>query len=72
MKTKASLLFSLLLITAFVLTACGGNAATPTPAATEPPATAAPATEAPTATAAPVEPAGTLTIWADDTREVGS
>ena len=68
MKTKMSLLFSLLLITAFVLSACGG-------AATEAPATEAPATEAPTEapateapTAAPVEPAGTLTIWADDTR----
>src|SRR4030095_12970174 len=69
MKTKMSLLFSLLLITAFVLSACGG-AATEAPATeaptTEAPATEAPATEAPTA--APVEPAGTLTIWADDTR----
>jgi maltose/maltodextrin transport system substrate-binding protein/arabinogalactan oligomer/maltooligosaccharide transport system substrate-binding protein len=66
MKSKLNLLFSLLLITAFVLSACG------TPA-TEAPATAAPATEAPPATevateAPVVEPAGTLTIWADDTR----
>jgi maltose-binding protein MalE len=66
MKSKMNLLFSLLLITAFALSACA-------PAATEAPvATAAPATEV-AATAAPtepsvVEPAGTLTIWADDTR----
>lgn len=64
MKTKLSLLISMMLIAAFVLSACGG--------ATEAPATEAPATEVP-ATAAPteppvVEPAGTLTIWADDTR----
>jgi len=66
MKTKFSLLFSLLLITAFVLSACGG-AATEAPVATEAPATEAPATAAPTE-APVVEPAGTLTIWADDTR----
>jgi len=65
MKTKVSLLFSLLLITAFVLSACG-TPATEAPA-TQAPATAAPATEAPTE-APVVEPAGTLTIWADDTR----
>ena len=66
MKTKVSLLFSLLLITAFVLSACG-TPATATPVATEAPATEAPtATQAPTS--APAEPAGTLTIWADDTR----
>ncbi|MFT3895255.1 MAG: extracellular solute-binding protein [Anaerolineales bacterium] len=68
MKTKVSLLFSLLLITAFVLSACG-TPATATPVATEAPATEAPteaATEAPTS--APAEPAGKLTIWADDTR----
>ena len=68
MKNKLMWLFSFLLITAFVLSACG-------PAATEAPATEAPvvATEAPAteppATEAPVvEPAGTLRIWADDTR----
>ena len=67
MKTKMNLLFSLMLITAFVLAACGG-AATETPAATEAPVvTEAPATAAPTE-APVVEPAGTLTIWADDTR----
>jgi maltose/maltodextrin transport system substrate-binding protein/arabinogalactan oligomer/maltooligosaccharide transport system substrate-binding protein len=67
MKNKLSLLFSFLLISAFVLAACSG--------ATEAPATEEPgvvteepvvATEEPTA--APVEPAGTLRIWADDTR----
>ena len=63
MKTKTNVLFSLLLITAFVLAACGPKA---TPAPTQAPATAAPATEAPTAvateaptTAAPVE----VTFW---------
>lgn len=64
MKIKSNLLFSLLLIAAVLLSACAP--------ATEAPATEAPATEAP-ATAEPteppvVEPAGTLTIWADDTR----
>ncbi len=69
MKTKLSLLFSLLLISAFVLAACGGGA-TETPAMEEPaPApTEKPAEPAPEPTAAPVEPAGTLRIWADDTR----
>jgi maltose-binding protein MalE len=61
MKSKMNLLFSLLLVTAFALTACGGA---PT---TEAPATAAPATAAPTEPPV-VEPAGTLRIWADDTR----
>ncbi len=65
MKIKMSMLFGVLLITSMVLAACGGGA-TPTEApATEAPATAAPATEAPTEAAAP---AGTLRIWADDTR----
>jgi arabinogalactan oligomer/maltooligosaccharide transport system substrate-binding protein len=66
-KTKLLSLFGLMLIASMVLAACGGNAATPTaaPVATEAPATAAPATEAPTQAAAP---AGTLRIWADDTR----
>jgi maltose/maltodextrin transport system substrate-binding protein/arabinogalactan oligomer/maltooligosaccharide transport system substrate-binding protein len=71
MKNKFSLLFSLLLISAFVLAACGGGAATEAPA-TEEPAAVAPATEepapAPTEEPAPAEPAGTLRIWADDTR----
>jgi len=70
MKNKLSLLFSLLLISAFVLAACGGATEAPAteepvaPAPTEEPTTA-PATEEP---AAPAEPAGTLRIWADDTR----
>jgi len=71
MKNKLSLLFSFLLISAFVLAACGGGAATEAPVATEEPAmTEAPAaTEEPAMTEAPAaEPAGTLRIWADDTR----
>jgi maltose/maltodextrin transport system substrate-binding protein/arabinogalactan oligomer/maltooligosaccharide transport system substrate-binding protein len=70
MKNKFSLLFSLLLISAFVLAACGGGA-TEAPVATEEPAmTEAPVvTEEPAMTEAPAaEPAGTLRIWADDTR----
>ena len=67
MKTKVSLLFSLLLITAFVLSACG-TPATEAPVATEAPATEAPATAAPATEAPAAEPAGKLTIWADDTR----
>ena len=62
MKTKMNLLFSLLLVTAFVLSACGAKAteapATAAPA-TEAPATEAPATVAPTEAAAPVE----VTFW---------
>ena len=62
MKTKVSLLFSLLVIASIVLAACGG--ATPT----EAPATEAPGTEAPAATEAPAtEPPAaepvTITIW---------
>lgn len=64
MKTKLNLLFSLMLIAAFVLAACGGTAteapATEAPA-TEAPATEAPATEAP-ATEAPAEPVE-VTFW---------
>jgi len=70
MKNKLNLLLSLLLISAFALAACGGGAATEAPA-TEAPAAPAPATEepaAPTEAPAPAEPAGTLRIWADDTR----
>jgi arabinogalactan oligomer/maltooligosaccharide transport system substrate-binding protein len=63
MKTKLNLLFSLMLITAFVLSACGGAAATEAPASTEAPAaTEAPATEAPAATEAPVEQVE-VTFW---------
>ncbi len=64
MKTKLSLLFSLLVVASIALSACGGGA-TPTaaPVMTEPPVVA---TEPPTQ--APVAPAGTLRIWADDTR----
>ena len=62
MKTKMNLLFSLLLITAFVLSACGAKAteapATAAPA-TEAPATEAPATVAPTEAPAPIE----VTFW---------
>lgn len=68
MKNKLSLLLSLLLISAFVLSACGGATevpATEEPAAPEPAPTEPPA---PTEEPAPVEPAGTLRIWADDTR----
>jgi maltose-binding protein MalE len=74
MKLKITMLLGLLMVASLVLTACGGTAATPTaaPVATEAPATTAPteaATAAPTeAATAAAEPAGTLTIWADDTR----
>ena len=69
MKNKLSLLFSLLLISAFVLAACGS--ATEVPATEEPVAPAPTEEPAPAPTeepAAPAEPAGTLRIWADDTR----
>ena len=55
MKTKVSLLFSLLLITAFVLSACG-TPATEAPVATEAPATEAPATTAPATEPPPLNP----------------
>jgi len=61
MKTKLNLLFSLMLIAAFVLAACGGTA-TEAPVATEAPATEAPATEAPVVTEAPAEPVE-VTFW---------
>jgi maltose-binding protein MalE len=64
MKKSVLSLVSILLIATFVLAACG----TPTPEATEAPTAApteVPPTEAPTAVPAP---AGTLRIWADDTR----
>ena len=66
MKSKMNLLFSLLLIAAVALTACA-PAATEAPVATEAPATEVPATAEATEPAV-VEPAGTLRIWADDTR----
>jgi arabinogalactan oligomer / maltooligosaccharide transport system substrate-binding protein len=62
MKTKMNLLFSFLLITAFVLSACGAQpTAAPATAApaTEAPATEAPATVAPTEAPAPIE----VTFW---------
>jgi maltose-binding protein MalE len=67
MKTKLSLLFSLLLISAFVLAACGGGAAT-TEAPAEPTKAPAPTKAPEPTTAATAAPAGTLRIWADDTR----
>ena len=69
MKIKLSMLFGMLAIASMLLAACGGGG-TPTAA----PATQAPGTEAP-ATAAATEaaaPAGTLRIWADDTRALCS
>jgi maltose-binding protein MalE len=72
MKIKLLSLFGLLVIASMVLAACGGAAATTeAPPPTEAPATEAPATEVATeeATEPPAaEPAGTLRIWADDTR----
>lgn len=66
MKIRMLMLFGVLVIASMVLAACGGAATTETPVATEAPATEAPTTEeAPTA---PSAPAGTLRIWADDTR----
>jgi branched-chain amino acid transport system substrate-binding protein len=59
-----NMLLGILLITAFVLSACGGGAATEAPAteapATEAPATEAPATEAPATEAPTEEPAAEL------------
>jgi arabinogalactan oligomer/maltooligosaccharide transport system substrate-binding protein len=63
MKNKLTLLFSLLLISAFVLAACGGGAATEAPKADEPAAPAAtdePA--APAATEEAMEPVE-VTFW---------
>jgi len=63
MKTKVSLLFSLLLITAFVLSACGAPATEKAPVVTEAPATEAPVvTEAP-ATEAPAAEPVTISLW---------
>lgn len=65
MKKNLLVMLSILLAASMLLAACGG-AATEAPAEVEAPAeTEAPAVE----TEAPaVEPAGTLVIWADDTR----
>jgi arabinogalactan oligomer / maltooligosaccharide transport system substrate-binding protein len=64
MKKNLLVMLSILLAASMLLAACGG-AATEAPAEVEAPA----ATEAPTETEAPaMEPAGTLVIWADDTR----
>jgi len=62
MKTKLNLLFSLMLISAFVLAACGGTAATQAPAMTDAPAAV---TEAPAATVAPTEAPAPIevTFW---------
>ena len=64
MKIRLSMLFGVLVIASMLLAACGGDAPTEAPA-TQAPATEAPAADAPTEAAAP---AGTLRIWADDTR----
>lgn len=69
MKIKQLSLFGLLVIASMVLAACGGGGAATTeapPAVTEPPSTDVPATDTPATEAA--APAGTLRIWADDTR----
>lgn len=62
MKKSSWFVLSLAVIAALALGACGGATATPTEA---PKPTAVPPTQAPTT---PPEPAGTLRIWADDTR----
>ena len=60
MKRNLTLLLSLVVLASMILTACGGQPATPAPAETEAPA--APAeTEAPVA-AEPAAPSGTVTI----------
>lgn len=66
MNKKLNLLFGVLLITAFVLSACGGAATTAAPTAA--PTTAPAATQPPAPTAAPSTPDATLRVWADDTR----
>lgn len=58
MKRTLFVLASLMILSTMVLSACGGGAVV----ATEVP------TDVPTAAPVVVEPAGTLTIWADDTR----
>lgn len=57
MKTKLTLLFSVLVIASMMLSACGTPATEPPPVATEPPATEPPATEPPAAE--PIE----VTFW---------
>src|SRR5215207_11531127 len=56
MKTKISLLLSILVIFSIVLTACGAPAATEAPAATQPPAEAPAATEPPATEPGATEP----------------
>jgi maltose-binding protein MalE len=69
MRKNVLALISLLLIATFALAACGAPAtevpAEPTTAPVVEEPTAAPVVEEPVA---PVEPAGTLVVWADDTR----
>src|SRR5512138_3381025 len=67
MKIKLSMLFGVLAIASMVLTACGGTTPTQAPVATQA-ATQASATEAATQPATEAASAGTLRIWADDTR----
>ena len=73
MKKSLFVILSLVLIASFALAACGGAA---TEAPMEEPVAEEPVAEAPAeepaaeepAAEAPAEPAGTLRIWADDTR----
>ncbi|MEW6028392.1 MAG: extracellular solute-binding protein [Chloroflexota bacterium] len=64
MKTKLTLLFSVLVIASMMLSACGTPATEPPPAATEPPMTEPPATEPPAA-----EPV-TITFWEQEGEDV--
>ena len=71
MKTKLNLPFSLMLISAFVLAACGGGATAtqapaPAPAVTEAPA----ATEAPVMTEAPAMEPVTIAFWEQEGDDV--
>ncbi|MCX6034032.1 MAG: hypothetical protein NTV38_03505, partial [Chloroflexi bacterium] len=66
MKRTLFVLISIMMVGSMLLTACGGATATtvavpPTAPPTAKPPTAVPPTAVPT-------PAGTLVIWADDTR----
>ncbi len=68
MKQKFLIVISLLLVATFALAACGPAATeTQAPQATAAPTQAAP-TEAPTEAPTVAAPAGTLVVWADDTR----
>jgi maltose/maltodextrin transport system substrate-binding protein/arabinogalactan oligomer/maltooligosaccharide transport system substrate-binding protein len=70
MKKNLLVALTLLVIAAIGLTACGGAATTaaPTVAPTTAPTQAPPATEPPPPATEGPAPAGTLRIWADDTR----